>query len=255
MTCVVIMVPITFLIRLRKRILQQPPTDLTGLSMLFFLSTLQSVLNAVYGKEFQYQLPLAVALWPGVVSLPLFLNYSIGIISTALSRLACILTIANMILLHVTIQSYSFVCTDQDPTLFDRVVDSMILTIRLYVFFATVVYSFHVFRHPTQNSMVMRYADHLPHARARPRRRGRGAQPRDRGRRAGGAHAWVMQGVILAAPDAGGGLEQAVGDVEEAVGSGRRLRSIVQVRAYLNRRLVGEEDSVEEGGVDMGAAA
>ena len=64
-----------------------------------------------------------------------------------------------------------------------------------------------------------------------------------------------MQGVILAAPDAGGGLEQAVGDVEEAVGSGRRLRSIVQVRAYLNRRLVGEEDSVEEGGVDMGAAA
>ena len=37
-------------------------------------------------------------------------------------------------------------------------------------------------------------------------------------------------------------------------GSGRRLRSIVQVRAYLNR-LVGEEDSAEEGGVDMGAAA
>ena len=49
--------------------------------------------------------------------------------------------------------------------------------------------------------------------------------------------------------------EQAMGDVEEVVGSGRRLRSIVQVRAYLNRRLVGEEDSVEEGGVDMGAAA
>ena len=65
----------------------------------------------------------------------------------------------------------------------------------------------------------------------------------------------VMHGVILVAPDVGGGLEQAMGDVEEVVGSGRRLRSIVQVRAYLNRRLVGEEDSVEEGGVDMGVAA